>query len=117
MKSLQEKNIFFICRIQYRSFARLVRKVRGEDFAYAESYAARDHLCRLLAKECFEMAERFKTADEKLSLQYIKLATKLLGLSLRPKKLSDLEEIKRALAKLRDTKDPAKGRAREGFVG
>ena len=108
MKSLQEKNIFFVCRIQYRCFARIVRKVRGEDFAYAESYAARDHLCRLLAKECFEMAERFKNEDEKLSLQYIKLAAKLLGLSLRPKKLSDLEEIKKALAKLQASKGPEK---------
>jgi hypothetical protein len=32
----------------------------------------------------------------------MKLAAKLLGLSLRPKKLSDLEEIKKALAKLKE---------------
>ena len=39
------------------------------------------------------------------ALQYIKLAAKLLGLSLRPKKLGDLEEIKKAL-KLQDAKSP-----------
>jgi hypothetical protein len=31
----------------------------------------------------------------------MKLAAKLLGLSLRPKKLSDLDEIKKALADLK----------------
>jgi hypothetical protein len=56
-----------------------------------------------MAAECFDLAERFKSeGDERLSLQYMKLAAKLLGLSLRPKKLSDLEEIKKALAKLKE---------------
>jgi hypothetical protein len=49
-------------------FCGIGRKVRGDDFAYAGSYAARDHPYRLLAKEWFEMAEWFKITDEKLAL-------------------------------------------------
>lgn len=100
-----KKNIFFL---QYQVIARISRKVRGDDFPRADSYAARDYLCRLLAAECFELAERFKTeGEERLSLQYMKLAAKLLGLSLRPKKLGDLDEIKKAIAKLKEQKDAA----------
>lgn len=46
-----------------------------------------------------------KLLMKSFALQYIKLAAKLLGLSLRPKKLGDLEEIKKAL-KLQDAKSP-----------
>lgn len=93
----EKKKYFFY---QYHAFARIARKVRSDDFQRADSYASRDFLCRLMAAECFDLAERFKSeGDERLSLQYMKLAAKLLGLSLRPKKLSDLEEIKKALAK------------------
>ena len=97
-----KKKYFFL---QYRALARIARKVQSEDFSRADSYEARDYLCRLLAAECFEVADRFKDeGDERLTLQYMKLAAKLLGLSLRPKKLSDLEEIKRALDKLKAEK-------------
>lgn len=98
---MKKKNSFFV-QLQYRAFARVVRKVRGDDFCRAESYPARDNLCRLLAAECYEVAEQFARAgNEKYSLQYMKLAARLLGLSLRPKKLSDLEEIKKAVGKLK----------------
>jgi NTP pyrophosphatase (non-canonical NTP hydrolase) len=58
-------------------------------------------MCRVLGAECYELAEKFRKRDKKLSLQYMKLAAKLLGLSLRPKKLDDLEQIKKALAELK----------------
>jgi hypothetical protein len=59
-------------------------------------------MCRLLAAECYGLANKCrKNAEDKLSLQYMKLAAKLLGLSLRPKKLDDLEQIKKALAELK----------------
>jgi hypothetical protein len=93
---------------EYSALTRIARKVREDDFWLAESYAARDRLCRMLAGEAYALAERFKDQrEDKLSLQYAKLAAKLLGLSLRPKKLSDLEEIKRALARLKEQKDAA----------
>jgi hypothetical protein len=85
----------------YRAFARMTRKVRKEDFAYASSYSARDEVSRLLAAECYGLAQKFaEEGKQTLSLQYVKLAAKLLGMSLRPKKLLDLDEIKKTLARV-----------------
>jgi len=80
----------------------LKKKLNGKDFVDAEAFKARDKICRVFAAECFELAQKFaEQKEEKLALQYTKLACKLLGLSLRPKKFSDLEEITKALAKLK----------------
>jgi len=103
---MNKKNIFFLHThsLYYRSFARITRKLVAEDFIDAESFQARDELMRVFAAECFELAQKFASQQqpkEKLALQYAKLSAKLLGLSLRPKKLSDLDEIKRALAELK----------------
>lgn len=103
---MRKKNIFFQHMI-YRSFCRIAKKLKGKDFVDAESFKARDKIMRIFAAECFELAEKLgKQRKEKLALQYAKLAAKLLGLSLRPKKLSDLDEIKKALAKLKSEKAP-----------
>ena len=102
MKNCAEKNIFFFTREPYRAFARIAQKISRNDFVDAESFGARDKLARILAAECFGLAEKFAQKDEqKLSLQYMKLACKLLGLSLRPKKLEDLEQIKKALDRIK----------------
>lgn len=85
----------------YHAFARLTRKVTQKSISGAESFASRDVILRALAAESCGLAKQFKESDEKLSLQYMKLTAKLLGMSLRPKKLSDLDEIKKALAKLK----------------
>jgi len=99
---VQKKNIFFFTRETYRVFHRIAKKLQKKDFVNAESFAARDKICRVFAAECFELAQKFaKQGEEKLSLQYTKLAAKLLGLSLRPKKLQDIEAIKKALAELK----------------
>jgi hypothetical protein len=101
-----KKNIFFQ-HLVYRSFCRIAKKLKGKDFVDAESFKARDKIMRIFAAECFELAQKFaEQKKEKLALQYMKLASKLLGLSLRPKKLSDLDEIKKALAKLK-AQEPA----------
>ena len=85
-----------------RVFCRIARKLKKKDFVAAESFAARDEVCRVFAAECFDLAKKFAaTGNEKYSLQYAKLAARLLGLSLRPKKLADLDELKKALAKLK----------------
>jgi hypothetical protein len=87
----------------------VAKKLQKKDFVEAESFAARDKICRVFAAECFELAQKFaREGEEKLSLQYIKLAAKLLGLSLRPKKLEDIEAIKKALAKLK-AEEPEQG--------
>ena len=97
----QKKNIFFFTREIHRVFRRIAEKLEKKDFVNAESFAARDKICRIFASECFELAQKFAKKDKKLSLQYMKLAAKLLGLSLRPKKLEDIEAIKKALAELK----------------
>jgi hypothetical protein len=97
-----EKKYFFSARETYRVFRRIAKKLNKRDFVEAESFGARDKICRVFAAECFELAQKFaKQGEEKLSLQYTKLAAKLLGLSLRPKKLEDIEQIKRVLAELK----------------
>ncbi|MDI9577058.1 MAG: hypothetical protein QM398_02845 [Thermoproteota archaeon] len=96
-----KKNIFFP-HIVYRSFSRITRKLTAKDFVDADSFKARDDIMRIFAAECFELAQKFaEEKNEKLALQYTKLSAKMLGLSLRPKKLSDLDEIKRVLAELK----------------
>lgn len=88
--------------IPYCSFARIARKLKADDFSKAASFRERDFIIRVFAAECFECAERFaQENNEKMALQYTKLSAKLLGLSLRPKKLRDLEEIKKVLAELK----------------
>jgi len=100
---MQEKKNSFFVQEYHHSFIRIARKLEKKSFIEAESFFARDKVCRIFAAECFELAQKFaKQGEDKLSLQYMKLAAKLLGLSLRPKKLSDIEEIKKALAKLKD---------------
>ena len=100
--SMQKKNIFFIHSIYYRSFARITRRLKAEDFVAADSFKTRDEVMRVFAAECYELADEFaKQNKQRMALQYAKLSAKLLGLSLRPKKLSDLDEIKRALAELK----------------
>lgn len=96
------KNIFFIHHAYYKSFARIARKLSAKDFTKAESFGDRDEVMRIFAAECYETAQRFaKDGNEKMALQYTKLSAKLLGLSLRPKKLSDLDAIKKTLAELK----------------
>lgn len=97
----RRKNSFFCHSAYYRAFARLARKIHGEDFVHAYSYSARDELSRMVAGECYDLAQEFaKAGEQELSLQYMNLAARLLDMSLRPKKLLDLEEIKRTLARL-----------------
>jgi hypothetical protein len=102
-ESAEKKHLFF-SRIQYHAFARVAR-VTEQNIAGADSFRARDRILRKMAAEAYGLAKAFKDEDDKLSLQYMKLAAKLLGMSLRPKKLSDLEEIKKALAKLKERRD------------
>lgn len=106
---MREKKYIFFAQETYRIFRRVTKKLQKKDFVEAESFAARDKICRVFAAECFELAQKFAgEGEEKLSLQYIKLAAKLLGLSLRPKKLEDIEAIKKALAKLK-AEEPEQG--------
>ena len=102
---LRTRDSSYYHSIYYRAFARLTRNVRKKDFTSAQSYAERDEVSRMLAAECYGLAQKFANEGKpNLSLQYTKLAAKLLGMSLRPKKLLDLEDIKRTLARLNGQK-------------
>lgn len=111
---MKKKNSFFCHvndedykRVFSRITRRLTRKLKKRDFVKAETFAARDEVCRVFSAECFELSQHFaKLGEEKLSLQYAKLAARLLGLSLRPKKMSDIDEIKKAIAKLEEADEP-----------
>jgi hypothetical protein len=98
----KKKNSFFVHTLK---FCKLVQSIDPADFAKAQSYLARDKVSRLLAAECYALALEFREKkQERLALQYMKLAAKLLGMSLRPKRLSDLEKIKAALKELKAEK-------------
>jgi len=102
MKMNDEKKYFFYTYRAFRRVTRELEKLQGKDFVKAESFSDRDRISRIFAAECYELAKEFaKARKHKLSLQYMKLACKLLNMSLRPKKLSDLEEIRKVLAQVK----------------
>lgn len=95
-----------------RRIARKIGKLRPEDFVDAGSFRARDKIMRIFAAECYALAKKAKEQkQERLALQYSKLSAKLLNMSLRPKKLQDLDAIKRTIAKMK------KQEARENVNG
>jgi len=97
-----EKKYFFNTYRAFRRIAKELEKLEGKDFVKAESFSERDRISRIFAAECYELAKKFaKEQKHRLSLQYMKLACKLLNMSLRPKKLSDLEEIRKVLAQVK----------------
>ena len=101
----KKRNLFFVAENgeSFRCvFPRIARRLRKKDFVDADTFADRDRVCRAFAAECFDQAKFFATIkEERLSLQYAKLAARLLGMSLRPKKLCDLDEIKKEIARLK----------------
>jgi hypothetical protein len=78
----KKKNSFF-----YHTLRR-IRKLKKRDFVDAETFTARDKLCRVFAAECFEkareLANHMPHPREKMSLQYMKLAIKLFGHACMP---------------------------------
>jgi len=94
-----EKKIIFLT---FRAFSRAYKRLDKGKIARAESFSERDEIARLLAAECYEIALHWRRQKKyKLELQWMKLAARLLNLSLRPKRLADLDEIKKALADLK----------------
>jgi hypothetical protein len=81
---------------------KIAKKLKRNAAVKAESFEDRDKLARVWAAYCIEMAEHFKNAGKpKLQLQWMKLAARLLHMSLKPKKLADLDEIKKTLAQIK----------------
>src|SRR4030042_4463016 len=86
VRMLKKKIVFFYHALN-RSFRRVAhriasssRKLSGKDFKKAESFADRDRVCRIFAAECYDLAKKFADAGQlKVSLQYAKLAARLLN--------------------------------------
>jgi NTP pyrophosphatase (non-canonical NTP hydrolase) len=101
-----EKKIVFLT---FRAFSRAAKKLDKRKIVKAESFSERDEIARLLAGESYEIALHWRKQKKyKLELQWMKLAARLLNLSLRPKRLADLDEIKKALADLK-AEEPEQG--------
>jgi len=80
----------------------VIPKKMPQKITYASSFIQRDKIIRLLASQAYEIAEQFGNAnDRKQQLKWMRLVAELLDLSLKPKQLADLEEIKRELAEIK----------------
>jgi len=78
------------------------KRLSDEKIVKAESFSDRDKIARLLAAYSYDMAMKFAEKQKyKLHLQWMKLAARLLNMSLKPKKLADLDEIKKVVAQIK----------------
>lgn len=69
---------------------------------HADSFTERDEVVRSLAGRAYEVALKFEDeGNREQQLKWLKLVARLLELSFEPKKLADLEEIKKALAEIK----------------
>lgn len=67
----------------------------------AETWPERDRLLRSLAGKCYDVANSFSESDPDKSLKWMRLVAKILGLSFVPKRLDDLELIKKEIAEVK----------------
>ena len=81
------------------------KKVRREIRAKilrGESFPELDQVIRSLAAKAYNVALLMeKEGDREAQLMWMKLVARLVSLSLEPKKLAELEEIKKALAEIK----------------
>jgi len=107
-----QKKIIFSTFSALRKTAELLERaprISKKDVAKAETFEERDKIARLWAAYCYDLAEYFAGQKKfKLQLQWMKLAARLLHLSLKPKKLVDLDEIKKVLAEIKREQAVAK---------
>jgi len=68
----------------------------------AETWPERDQLLKSLAAKAYDIAHSFMDSDPDKALKWMRAVAKLLSLSFVPKKLDDLELIKRELAALKE---------------
>ncbi|MCW4047902.1 MAG: hypothetical protein NWE99_10170 [Candidatus Bathyarchaeota archaeon] len=83
--------------------SRRTRKTRLHDqILHADSWPERDHLLKSLAAKAYDVAHSFMDTDPDKALKWMRVVAKLLSLSFVPKRLDDLELIKRELAVLKE---------------
>jgi len=89
---------------------RRIAKTRLRDqIVHAESWPERDRLLKSLAAKCYEIANSFIESDPDKALKWMRVVAKLLSLSFVPKRLDDMELIKKELAALKEQAREAEG--------
>ncbi|MBT0159236.1 hypothetical protein G4O51_04545 [Candidatus Bathyarchaeota archaeon A05DMB-2] len=83
--------------------SRRTKKTRLHDqIIHAETWPERDQLLKSLAAKAYDVAHSFMDSDPDKALKWMRVVAKLLSLSFVPKRLDDLELIKRELALLKE---------------
>jgi hypothetical protein len=68
----------------------------------AETFTQRDLIARLLAQECYAQAQQCRHLKSKRGYErWMKLVHRYLDLALKPKRLRELEDIRRELAQMK----------------
>jgi len=91
---------------QEKPQARISRRVKRtrlhDQIVHADSWPERDQLLKSLAAKAYDIAHSFMDSDPDKALKWMRVVAKLLSLSFVPKRLDDLELIKRELAALNE---------------
>jgi len=100
------EKIFFEALVEVAGILGMPRRKKTrrikDRIVQADSFTERDEVVRSLAGRAYEVALKFEEeGDREQQLKWLKLVARLLELSLEPKKLADLEEIKKALAEIK----------------
>ena len=94
-KALREK--------PHARISRRTKKTRLHDqIVHADTWPERDQLLKSLAAKAYDVAHGFMDSDPDKALKWMRVVAKLLSLSFVPKKLDDLELIKKELAALKE---------------
>jgi hypothetical protein len=81
---------------------RRIAKTRLRDqIVHAESWPERDRLLKSLAAKCYDVANSFIESDADKALKWMRIVAKLLSLSFVPKRLEDLELVKKEVAEVK----------------
>lgn len=84
-------------------FKRRTQKTRLRDqIIHAETWPQRDQLLKSLAAKAYDIAHSFMEVDPDKALKWMRLVAKLLSLSFVPKRLDDLELLKKEIAVLKE---------------
>jgi hypothetical protein len=88
---------------QAPAVARRTQKTRLHDqIIHADTWPERDQLLKSLAAKAYDVAHSFMGGDPDKALKWMRLVAKLLSLSFMPKKLEDMELLKKEIAALKE---------------
>jgi len=100
IKEIAEETEKTRAQIMRRTDRRTGKARIRDQILHAQTWPERDKLLRSLAAKCYDVANTYKDEPDK-ALKWIRLVAKLLGLSFVPKRLEDLETIKKEVAEVK----------------